>query len=188
MQNITIIIKNDEEILSSLIELLNNLKNIFNTLLENVQINNSHIINELFKNCAGYILTEYVILFIKNITDEKIKKHFTFDENKWYDFKYDNYPIKIITFESGDAYSFTKLTETQYNHRKDFIYVSLVYSIEGNSLTITEQLITTSDNVRIKYDKVLYNSVCIPNEIPDNKPKEEDNTYNPWEVYSDNNN
>ena len=180
--NITIKIKDNKEISSALRELLNNLGNYFNTLLENFQLNNSNIVDELFKNCAGYILTEYVILLIKNITDEKIKKHFTFDENKWYDFKYDNYPIKIITFESDDAYSFTKLTSTQYNHRKDLIYISLVYSIEGNSLTITEQLITTSDNVRIKYDKVLYDSVCIPNEIPDDEPKE-DNEYDPWEVY-----
>ena len=180
--NITIKIKDNKEISSALRELLNNLGNYFNTLLENFQLNNSNIVDELFKNCAGYILTEYVILLIKNITDEKIKKHFTFDENKWYDFKYDNYPIKIITFESGDAYSFTKLTSTQYNHRKDLIYVSLVYSIEGNSLTITKQLITTSDNVRVKYDKVLYDSVCIPNEIPDDEPKE-DNEYDPWEVY-----
>lgn len=168
MPNITIIIKHDEEILSSLTELLNNLKNIFNTLLENVQINNSHIINELFKNCASSILEEYIKSLIKNISDENLKRHFSFDTNKWYDFKYDNTQIKIIAFEKDNNYSSTKLTSSQYTHRKDMIYVSVVYSIENNLLTIDDILVTGSDDIRIKYDRVIYNSIIGSSNIDDN--------------------
>ena len=77
------------------------------------------------------------------------------------------------------------------------IYVSLVYSIgENNSLSIINKLVTTSDNIRIKYDKVIYNYLFNsnnnePNEDEDDNESgnnesgnnESDNNYDPWEIY-----
>jgi len=158
--NITIIIKNNEDISSAINELLHNINEAFNILLDNFHMNISNMINELFENSAGYILIEYIKLIIKYTSNERLKRHFLFNKNKWYDFKYDGYPVKIITFKENNYYSCTTLSSSQYNYRKDMIYVSLVYSIgENNSLSIIDKLVTTSDNIRIKYDKVIYNSI-----------------------------
>ena len=170
--NITIIIKNNEDESSIINELLHNINEAFNILLNNFHLNISDMIDELFENSAGYILIEYIKLIIKYTSNERLKNHFSFDKNKWYDFKYDNYPVKIITFKENNNYSSTTLSLSQYNFRKDMIYVSLVYSIgENNSLSIINKLVTTSDNIRIKYDKVIYNYLFNSN---NNEPNEDE--------------
>ena len=148
-------------------------------------------------------ILEYVKLIIKYTSNEMLKQHFSFDKNKWYDFKYDNYPVKIITFKENNRYSCTTLSLSQYTFRKDMIYVSLVYSIgENNSLSIINKLVTTSDNIRIKYDKVIYNYLFNSNNNEPNEDEDDDNesgnnesgnnesgnnesgdNYDPWEIY-----
>ena len=158
MKNIIILIK-DEEGISLSNPTLNELKNTFNTLLQNFQLGTSNIVDELLDQCAGKILEEFIKINIKNITSPDIKKHFKFLDNKWYDFKYDNNQVKIITFKEDEPYSSTVLSATQYENRKDMIFVSIVYSINNNSLSISNIFVTNGNKIRTNYDQVIYDSI-----------------------------
>ena len=161
MKNIVILIKDDEGISLSN-PMLNELKETFNTLLVNFQLGNSNVTDQLFENCAGYILEEYIKLSLQNISSPDIRKHFKFNDNKWYDFKYDNTQVKLLTFREDSVYSTTTLSSTQYENRKDMLFVSIIYTISNNALTITEILVTNGKDIKISNDKVLYSSVIIP--------------------------
>ena len=167
MKNIVILIKDDEEGISLSNPMLNELKDTFNTLLTNFQLGNSNITDQLFENCAGYILEEYMKLNLQNISSPELKKHFKFSENKWYDFKYDNTQVKLLTFKEDSTYSTTTLSSTQYENRKDMLFISMVYTISNNALTITEILVTDGKDIKVSNDKVLYSSVIIPPVIPE---------------------
>jgi len=166
MKDIIIELKGNDQI-SLTKSLLDELKETFNNLLQNFRLGNSNITNQLFKKCAGYILEEYIKLLLQNISSPEYVNHFKFNDNKWYDFKYDNTPIKIITFEEDAYYSSTTLSSSQYENRKDMIFISLVYTITNDSLTISDIFVTNGKNISISYDKVLYNSVNTPIVIPD---------------------
>ena len=161
MKNIVIFI-NDDEGISLSNPMLNELKETFNTLLVNFQLGNSNVTDQLFENCAGYILEEYIKLSLQNISSPDIRKHFKFNDNKWYDFKYDNTQVKLLTFREDSVYSTTTLSSTQYENRKDMLFVSIIYTISNNALTITEILVTNGKDIKISNDKVLYSSVIIP--------------------------
>lgn len=175
MKNIVILIKDDEEGISLSNPMLNELKDIFNTLLTNFQLGNSNITDQLFENCAGYILEEYMKLNLQNISSPELKKHFKFSENKWYDFKYDNTQVKLLTFKEDSAYSTTTLSSTQYENRKDMLFISMVYTISNNALTITEILVTDGKDIKVSNDKVLYSSVIIPPVIPEEPDEKTEN-------------
>jgi len=166
MKNIVILIKDDEGISLSN-SILNELKNTFNTLLQNFQLSNSSITDQLFENCAGTILEEYIKINIQNISSPELKNHFKFNDDKWYDFKYDNVKTKIITFKEDAYYSSTTLSATQYENRKDMIFISIIYSINNNSITITDILTTNGKDIKTSNDKVLYNSIINAPVIPD---------------------
>ena len=166
MKNIVILIKDDEGISLSN-SILNELKNTFNTLLQNFQLNNSSITDQLFENCAGTILEEYIKINIQNISSPELKNHFKFNDDKWYDFKYDNNQVKIITFKEGEYLSSTVLSASQYENRKDMIFISIIYTINNNSITITDILTTNGKDIKTSNDKVLYNSIINAPVIPD---------------------
>ena len=175
MKNIVILIKDDEEGISLSNPMLNELKDTFNTLLTNFQLGNSNITDQLFENCAGYILEEYMKLNLQNISSPELKKHFKFSENKWYDFKYDNTQVKLLTFKEDSVYSTTTLSSTQYENRKDMLFISMVYTISNNALTITEILVTDGKDIKVSNDKVLYSSVIIPPVIPEEPDEKTEN-------------
>jgi len=175
MKNIVILIKDDEEGISLSNPMLNELKDTFNTLLTNFQLGNSNITDQLFENCAGYILEEYMKLNLQNISSPELKKHFKFSENKWYDFKYDNTQVKLLTFKEDSAYSTTILSSSQYENRKDMLFISMVYTISNNALTITEILVTDGKDIKVSNDKVLYSSVIIPPVIPEEPDEKTEN-------------
>jgi len=158
MKNIVILIKDDEGVSLSN-PLLNELKSTFNTLLQNLQLATSNITDELLEQCAGKILEEFIKINIKNISSADLKKHFKFIDDKWYDFKYDNNQVKIITFKEGEYLSSTVLSASQYENRKDMIFVSIIYTIENDSLSIKNVYVTNGNKVKINYDKVLYDSI-----------------------------
>lgn len=158
MRNIVILIKDDEGVSLSN-PILNELKNTFNVLLQNLQLSASNITDELLEQCAGKILEEFIKINIKNISSADLKKHFKFIDDKWYDFKYDNNQVKIITFKEGEYLSSTVLSASQYENRKDMIFVSIIYTIENDSLSIKNVYVTNGNKVKINYDKVLYDSI-----------------------------
>ena len=174
MKNIVILIKDDEGISLSN-PMLNELKETFNTLLVNFQLGNSNVTDQLFENCAGYILEEYIKLSLQNISSQDIRKHFKFNDNKWYDFKYDNTQVKLLTFQEDSIYSTTTLSSTQYENRKDMLFVSIIYTISNNALTITEILVTNGKDIKISNDKVLYSSVIIPPVTTDPEVENDEN-------------
>lgn len=147
--------------------LLDELKTTFNTLLENLQLSIGGITDELIDKCAGYVLEECIKLNIKDISSPDIKDHFKFIDNKWYDFKYDNNPIKIISFKEGEQYSSTMLSASQYENRENLIFISIIYSINDNSISISDILVTRGYKVKVKYDRVVYSSVIKPVIIPE---------------------
>jgi hypothetical protein len=104
---------------------------------------------------------------IQNISSPELKNHFKFNDDKWYDFKYDNVKTKIITFKEDAYYSSTTLSATQYENRKDMIFISIIYSINNNSITITDILTTNGKDIKTSNDKVLYNSIINAPVIPD---------------------
>ncbi len=177
MKNIVILIKDDENNISLSNPILNNLKNAFNVLLTNFQLYNSNIIDELFENCAGYILEEYIKIKLnnQNITSPDIKNHFKFYNDKWYDFKYDNVNIKLLTFKQGEEYSTNTLSATQYDNRKDMLFVSIVYNITDNALTIENIFVSNGNDIKIKNDRVLYSSINVPQVIPEEPDENTEN-------------
>ena len=166
MKNIVILIKNDEELVLSN-DILDRIKNTFNDLLINFQLGNSNITDQLFENCAGYILEEYIKLNLQNISSPDIKNHFKFSENKWYDFKYDNTRVKILTFKKDSQYSSTILSASQTENKKDMLFISIIYNIDNGALTIENILVTDGKDIKISNDKVLYSSVIIQPVIPE---------------------
>ena len=174
MKNIVILIKDDEGISLSN-PMLNDLKDTFNILFANFRLGNSNLTDQLFENCAGYILEEYMKLNLQNISSPELRKHFKFSENKWYDFKYDNTQIKLLTFKENSTYSTTTLSSTQYENRKDMLFISMFYNISNNALTITEILVTDGKDIKVSNDKVLYSSIIIPPVIPEEPEENNEN-------------
>lgn len=174
MKNIVILIKDDEGISLSN-SMFNDLQDTFNTLLQNFQLGNSGITGQLFENCAGIILEEYIRLNVQSISSPDLKKHFKFNTDKWYDFKYDNTQIKLVTFKEGEPYSSTVLSSSQYENRKDMIFVSIIYTITNNSLTISDILVTSGNDIKISNDRILYNSVINATIVPDQPEEDNEN-------------
>ena len=182
-KNIIIELKTNETV-SFVRTMIDDLKDTFNTLLQSFQLSNmfedvipdnDSLNDQLFENCIGYILEEYIKLHLKNISSPEFVKHFKFNNDRWYDFKYDNTQIKLLTFKKDSLYSTTSLTNLQYEHRKEMIFISIVYAISGNSLTIDEILITNGKNVKVNNDKVLYSSVIIPPVTTDPEVENDEN-------------
>lgn len=119
--------------------IIDSIKESFNILLENVEISNISMNESLFEKCAGSILEEYIKLNLSNITSSEIKRHFTFKDNKYYDFKYDLNKIKIITFnklnEYSDNYLSRKLIYEAANNNLMFLFI--VYTINENKIKIS---------------------------------------------------
>ena len=159
MKNIVIIIKDVE--VPQYNPIINGIKDTFNLLLQNFELNNSAIIGELFENCAGHILEEYIKLQISHITSAELKNHFKTSTNYSYDFKYDNQPVKLITFNSENNYSDNMLSKTQLESAltNDLMFLCLIYSINENTITISDIKFVDGYRIKTSDDKILYASL-----------------------------
>jgi len=156
---------NEEEIYKN--PIIDSIKQSFNLLLENVEINNQSINGQLFEKCAGHILEEYIKSNLSNISSPDIKRHFTLKDNKYYDFKYDLYNVKILTFNESKEYSDNYLSrkQLQYADTNDLMFLCIIYTINENTIRISNikfvdgSSLFTTNAIYKENDKVIYSKL-----------------------------